>query len=132
MSRAFFICNNLKINPFILGDGPISGFSILAWDHEATVKGTLYDLGHDAGFLPTGDNNVEGQLWIAEDAASIPTLYGLTGVDTGFTIPYPINVKIHTADDEICETIRAVSFPLTYIQEDWMPVPSGRWFIRRK
>lgn len=129
--RTYFVYSNLKVSPFINGDAPIPGFELLTWDHESSVPGTLWDLGHDAGLTKIGKGVVYGQLWVAENTEKIRLLEEYMGVYSGLTEPNQVDVKVTTPDGEIQEIIKAVTFHLTNIKNSYKIVEDGKWQIKR-
>lgn len=114
-----------------MGDAPIPGFDLLTWDHESSVPGTLWDLGHDAGLTKIGRGVVYGQLWVANNIDKICLLEEYMGVYSGLTEPTPVEVKVATNDGEIQEIVKAITFHLTNIQECYKIVEDGKWQIKR-
>ncbi len=128
--RTVFILNNLKVNPFILNDAPLPGFDLLAWEHECSVKGTLWDIGYDAGYTFIGNTDVKGQLWIAETVSAVKELEEFVGVNSGLTEPMKVKVEI-TPEPLIKEVVDAVVYKLTKIKNEYKIVHTGNWMLKR-
>lgn len=126
---AFFIFNNLKVNTFSLQDRPFPGFELLTWEHESFVDGTLWDLGHDAGYTPIGLTKIYGQIWITEDSQKMSDLEYFLGVPSGLTEPMLTKAYIITHD--VGEKIDTVIYRLREIKSIYKIVPDGKWIIKR-
>ena len=127
----YFIFNNLKVNSFILQDTPYPGFELLTWDKESWTHGTLWDLGEDAGFSIIGKSNVNRQLWICKDTQKEKDIYKFFGVELGISEPIDVEVNIKTHEDLVEEQIKAKTFALTKILENYRIVNNGFWSIKR-
>lgn len=125
--NCYFIYNNLKINPFILGDAPMPGFELLSWDVDSYTDGTLWELPfNDAGFTKIGIDKVHGQVWKLVDPKEEPFLRECFGVYKGLMSPVeiPVTIEIDKAD---IETLPAITFALNEIKPSYKLVRDGRW-----
>lgn len=120
----FFIFNNLKCNPFILGDHPLPGFELLAWD--SWTIGTLWDRGTDAGFTKIGHIEVHGQIWKVENFSEISTLEEFLGVYKGATEKTTIEVVLPINELEK-EKLAVTTYSLAKIDPSYKIVNDGRW-----
>lgn len=124
--RVLFVYDNLKVtlNP---GDAPYYGFEILAGEAQCSVTGTLYDMGHNAGFFPSGNTQVRGQVWLTYNSHLIQELKEL--------IDPKGNVRISTRSVTITEeqdklVIPAMIFELQSAPHFAKIVDSGYWVVR--
>ena len=128
---AFFIFNNLKVNTFRLYDQPFPGFSLLCWEHEASIPGTLWDMGVDAGYTPLSANltDVSGQIWLSDNIQQISELEYFIGVHSGLTEPIKQKALISTKD-LTKECIDVTVYKLKEIKKDYIIINDGKWSIR--
>lgn len=126
----YFIYSNIKVNPFILQDQPYYGFSRLTWDTESWTYGTLWDIGVDAGYTKIGKGQVYGQLWTTEDHSKIRELESIFGVEKGLMEPTEVEVIVQP-EPLLKEKIKAVTFQLTSILNEYKIVNDGKWLIKR-
>lgn len=125
-SRILFVYDNLKVT-LHPGDGPYDGFEIIAGETQCTVKGTLYDLGENAGFIPEGNTLVKGQIWTAQN-------YNLIQELKDFAYPKG-NVRLQKVSVTITEdkdnlVIPATVFALNSVPASALKVNSGFWAVR--
>ena len=120
----YFIYNNLKVNPFLLGDRPLPGFELIAWD--SWTMGTLWDIGEDAGYTVIGKDKVHGQLWKVEDYKELPLLGRCCGINLGLSEEININLNV-PIDELLTESLSAVTFALKSISNDYSIVSDGKW-----
>lgn len=129
--RSYFIYNNLKVSMHI-HDAPVPGFSVLGYENQASTIGTLWDIGHDAGFSLIGKTEVKGQLWLADDVDAIALLEEYAGVRSGFNEPIKIKVKLKVEDvPPIYETVEAITYRLTSLKNYYKIVNDGWWALKR-
>ena len=121
---AYFVFNNLKVNPFVLGDNPLPGFDLVAWD--AWTVGTLLDIGEDAGFSRLGKTEIHGQLWKLSDPREVYTLEEYVGKLSGLVdeIKIPVIVSI---DEYLTEKLTATTFSIARIKPEYKILHTGRW-----
>lgn len=127
----YFIYNNLKVNPFILHDSAYPGFELLTWDKESWTQGTLWDIGHDAGYSVIGNANVCGQLWICRDNSKESDVAKLFGVEIGISRPIEVKVKIKPNGDTQEDEVSAKTFALNNIEDSYIMIKNGFWTIKR-
>lgn len=125
-SRAVFIYGNLKVS-LIPGDQPYPGFDFLVGEAVCSAKGTLYDLGNDAGYIPEGNSLVSGQIWIAESAYTIRELRSFF-IPNGNCKEIPIRVKIKEDKEQL--EIPVVTFGLERVPFGAKRIESGYWAVR--
>ena len=126
----YFIYNNLKVNPFLLYDQPVSGFEILSWDNQSWTNGTLWDIGVDAGYTRIGKGSVYGQIWLTRDVNKIPDLEDMLGVYRGLREPVEVDVSLEI-EPSVIEHIKAITFQLKTISNEYKIVNDGKWLIKR-
>lgn len=127
MSLCYFVFNNLKIHPFLNGDGPLPGFEILSWDAYTYTEGTLWKLDiEDAGFTKIGIDKVHGQLWKVEDPTQIHVLKDCFGVKSGLT--YETDIEVTIEFDKLDKSnLKAKTFALEKISPKYEIIKNGRW-----
>ena len=126
----YFIYSNLKVNPFILQDQPYYGFSLLSWDNESWTPGTLWDIGVDAGYTRIGKGYVYGQVWILENPSKARDVEDFFGVGAGLMEPTEVEVSIQV-EPTIIEKLKAITFQLTKIKNEYKIIDDGKWMIKR-
>lgn len=126
----YFIYNNLKVNPFLLYDQPVDGFEILSWDNQSWTYGTLWDIGVDAGYTRIGKGSVYGQIWLTRNVNKIPDLEDMLGVYRGLREPVEVNVNLEI-EPLVIEKIKAITFQLKTISNEYKIVNDGKWLIKR-
>lgn len=125
----YFICSNLKVNPFILQDKPLPGFNLLSWDNETSVEGSLWELDcGDAAYSKIITTSVRGQLWKLEDPDpdNISFLEDCVGVSKGICAPLEVNVTV-TINELEKQQLRAITFALNRIIPNYKLIKDGRW-----
>jgi gamma-glutamylcyclotransferase (GGCT)/AIG2-like uncharacterized protein YtfP len=121
---AYFIYSNLKVNPFLLGDRPLPGFELVAWD--SWTLGTLWDIGEEAGYSIIGKTKVHGQLWRLEDNSNEELIKQCSGIFSGLN--REINVEVVVPIDElVSENLMATTYALQEINTCYKIVSDGRW-----
>ena len=120
----YFIYNNLKVHPFILGDGPLPGFELISWD--SWTIGTLWNIGEDAGYTRIGKDKVYGQLWKVEDYKELPFLEQCCGLESGRNEIIEVDLVV-PIDDLINDNISASTFALKNISNDYTIISDGKW-----
>lgn len=130
MSSCFFVFNNLKVNSFLLGDAPLPGFELVAWD--CWTMGTLWSLNTigDAGFTTIGITKVHGQLWRMEDPKQVPMLEQCFGKDSGLVRPVDIDIVVDFEYDK--EKLKARTYALEMpvaqkLSPNYSIVADGKW-----
>lgn len=124
MVNSYFVYNNLKVNPFVLGDAPFPGFDLVAWD--GWTYGTLWDRGEDAGFTLIGKTKVHGQLWRLLEPTKLPELEDFWGVTRGNNELSEVEIVVPINEIEN-ETIKAITYTLTKIDTSYKIVYDGKW-----
>lgn len=124
--RVLFVYDNLKVtlNP---GDAPYYGFEILAGESQCSVVGTLYDMGHNAGFFPTGNTQVRGQIWTTYNSSLIQELKEFIDPKGNVRIATR-NVTITEENDKL--VIPAMIFELQSAPHFSKVVHSGYWVVK--
>lgn len=125
-NRLMFVFDNLKvtIHP---GDRPYPGFDILAGEVQCSVKGTLFDVGYNAGFIPEGNTKVRGQLWSENENGAIAELKEF--IDTeGNVCLTTSNVTITEDKDSL--VVPAIIFALKRVPDGATRIDSGYWAVR--
>lgn len=125
-SRILFVYDNLKVT-LHPGDGPYTGFEIIAGETQCSITGTLFDLGENAGYIPEGNTNVKGQIWTADNYTLIQEL-------KEFAYPKG-NVRLHKVNVTITEDKENLIIPATVFALNAVPVTalrviSGFWAVR--
>jgi hypothetical protein len=128
--KAFFIYNNLKVDTWQLRDAPFPGFELLTWDHESAVKGTLWDIGFDAGYTPIGIQEISGQIWLCETWDRIRELENYLGVNSGLTEAMMTKANIRTPDVFASELDVSI-YRIKEIKSKYQIVHDGKWNIKR-
>ena len=127
MSLCYFVFNNLKVHPFLIGDAPLPGFELLSWDNYTYTEGTLWKLDfEDAGFSKIGIHKVHGQLWKTEDSKQIHFLEKCFGVNKGLCYPIEIDVTVEIGDSDKPK-VKATTFALETIRPSYEIIKEGKW-----
>lgn len=124
MNDYYFIYSNLKVNPFVLADTPLPGFSVEEWN--VTSTGILLEIDRgDVGYLSVGNRHVYGQLWKIESKMGLDLLEKFIGAKIGLTRQTLLDIIIETRDYR--DHVQAVSYELTNINPTYKIVETGRW-----
>lgn len=127
MSLCYFVYNNLKVHPFLMGDAPLPGFELISWDNYTYTDGTLWKLDfEDAGYTKIGIHKVHGQLWKTEDTSKIDFLEECFGVHKGLTSPIEIEVTVELGDLDKPK-LKATTFALEKINPGYEIIKEGKW-----
>lgn len=122
--NTFFIVGNLKVNPFILKDAPLPGFSVLAWD--AYTVGSLWLINNldEVCFLNEGNLKIHGQIWKAHEPSSIELLEQYSGKVAGLTDYTQVRLVLPTESDL---ELNALAFRLSTIRPEYKKLNEGKW-----
>lgn len=124
--RLLFVYDNLKVT-FNPGDAPYGGFDILAGEAQCATRGTLFDLGYNAGYIPEGKTQVKGQIWSTFNPSLIDEIedfiYSKSNVRR-----LSIYVTISEGDEKL--VVPATVFALENIPRTAKKVDSGFWLVR--
>lgn len=121
--HALFVYNNLKVDPWQVNidltpkDTPFPGFELLTWETNASVTGTLWDIGGDAGYYPDQWGSVYGQIWITEDWKKIKEMEEFLGVYAGLT--EPMKTTAYIIDKDLVENIAVTIYKLREIKKKY-------------
>jgi gamma-glutamylcyclotransferase (GGCT)/AIG2-like uncharacterized protein YtfP len=124
MITTYFVYNNLKVHPFVLGDAPFPGFDLIAWD--GWTYGTLWDRGGDAGMTLIGQTKVHGQVWKMAQPDKLLELEDFWGVSKGSTEPTEVEVVVPISELE-SEKVKAMTYILSKIDSTYQIVYDGKW-----
>lgn len=124
--KILFVYDNLKVtlNP---NDAPYYGFEMFAGEAECNAKGTLYDLGSNAGYFPKGDTEVKGQVWTTGDDDLIDELKDFA-YPMGNVLSCRIRVNIIKDGEQFI--IPATVFALPKVPNFATRVESGFWSVK--
>lgn len=122
--NAFFIVGNLKVNPFLLKDAPLPGFSVVAWDAYTVGSLWLLDSFDEVCFLQQGNVKVHGQIWKADKSDNITLLEKYSGKSDGLTDYTKVKLILPTESDL---QLNALAFNLINIKPEYKKLNEGKW-----